>query len=60
MVTVSVMVSEGTTMASDAMEMDSDKIWCGRATQGALGFKPRGNRVRAKMRVVFALNRATS
>ena len=59
-VTVPVMVSEGKTMASYGMEMDSGKIWCGRATQGALGFKPRGSRVRAKMKVVLALNKATS
>ena len=59
-VTVLVMVSEGKTMAFDGMEMNSGKIWCGRATQGALGFKPRGSRVKAKMKVVFALNRTTS
>ena len=28
MVAVSVMVSEGKTMASDGMEVDSDKGWC--------------------------------
>ena len=59
-VAVPVMVSEGKTMASDGMEVDSGKSWCGRATQGALRFKPRGNRVRATRRVVLALNRATS
>ena len=58
--TVPVMVSEGKTMAYDGMEIDSDKIWCGRVTQGALGFKPRGSRVRAKMKGILALNRATS
>ena len=36
------------------------KVWCGKATLGALGFKPRGSRVRAKRKVILALNRATS
>ena len=45
MVTVPVMVSEGKTMAFDGMEIDSGKIWCGRATQGALGFRQGGGRV---------------
>ena len=49
MVIVPVMVSEGKIMASDGMEMYSGKIWCGRATQGTLGFKPKGSRVRAKI-----------
>ena len=47
-------------MASDGMEMNSCKIWCRKATQGALGFKPRGSRVRAKRKVILALNKATS
>ena len=49
MVTMPVMVSEGKTMASDGMEMSSGKIGGGRATQGTIGFKPRGSRVGAKI-----------
>ena len=55
MVTMPVMVSEGKTMASDRMEMCSGKIGCGRATQGTIGFKPRGSRVGAKIEGDFGL-----
>ena len=48
-VTVPMMVSEGKTMASDGMEIDSSKNWCGKATQGALRFRQGGGRVGAKM-----------
>ena len=57
--TVSVMVSEGKTMPSDGMEVDSGKGWCRGARKGTLGFRPIGNRGRVKMRVFLALNRAT-
>ena len=56
----SVMVSEGKTMASDGMEVDSGKGWCRGARKGTLGFRQREDRGRVKMRVVLALNRATS
>ena len=46
-------------MASDGMEVDSDKGWCRGARKGTLGFRPRGNRGKVKMRVFLALNRAT-
>ena len=55
MVTMPVMVSEGKTMASDGMEMSSGKIGGGRATQGTIGFKPRGSRVGAKIEGDFGL-----
>ena len=57
---VSVMLSEGKTMASDGMEVNSGKGWYRGARKGTLGFRPRGNRGRVKMRVFLALNRATS
>ena len=56
---VSVMVSEGKTMASDGMEVDSGKGWCRGTIKGTLGFRERGNRVREKMRVFLALSRTT-
>ena len=49
MVTMPVMVSEGKTMTTDGMKMSSSKIGGGRATQGTIGFKPRGSRVGAKI-----------
>ena len=55
MVTMPVMVSEGKTMASDGMEMSFDKIGGGRATQGTIGFKPRGSRVGTKIECDFGL-----
>ena len=57
---MSVMVSEGKTMASDGMEVDSGKGRCRGARKGTLGFRQRGDMGRAKMRVFLALNRATS
>ena len=57
---VSVMVSEGKTMASDGMEVDSGKGQCKGARKGTLGFRKRGDRGRVKMRVLLALNRVTS
>ena len=60
MAVVSVMVSEAKTMASDGMEVDSGKGQCRGARKGTLGFRQRGDRGRAKMRVFLALNRATS
>ena len=58
--TVSMMLSEGKTMASDRMEVNSGKGWCRGARKGTLGFRQRGNKGRAKMRVFLALNKATS
>ena len=55
MVTMPVMVSESKTMASKGMEMCSGKIGCGRATQGTIGFKPRGSVVGAKIEGDFSL-----
>ena len=49
----SVMVSEGKTMASDGMEVDSGKGWCRGARKGTLGFRQREDKGRAKMRVVL-------
>ena len=40
--------------------MDSGKGLYRCATQGALGFKQKWSRVREKMKVILALNRATS
>ena len=37
------------------MGVDSGKGWCRGATKGALGFRQRGNRVRAKNEGVFGL-----
>ena len=42
------------------MDVDSGKGLYRCATQGALGFKQKWSRVRAKMKVILALNRATS
>ena len=55
MVTMPVMVLESKTMASNGMEMCSGKIGCGRATQGTIGFKPRGSVVGAKIEGDFSL-----
>ena len=54
-VTMPVIVSEGKTRASDGMEMTFGKIGRGRATQGTIGFKPRGSRLGAKIEGDFCL-----
>ena len=53
-------MSKGKMMASDRCGSELRKGWCRDARKATLGFKQRGSRVRAKMKLIWPLKRATS